>query len=132
MIVQRASNDALSSFDNLKIGDIILFKSPEPISDTGHKEVIVHRVNFTETDLQGNKIITTKGDANRFPIPGIDRPITADNYIGKVAFVIPYAGSINLAFHDLANWLHNHQEHSIMHLEGKIVSGKYTRYNPAP
>ena len=38
--------------------------------------------------------IRTKGDANPASIPGTDFPITEEEYIGKVAYVIPQVGYI--------------------------------------
>jgi signal peptidase len=40
------------------------------------------------------KTIRTKGDANPSSIPGTDFPITDEEYIGKVAYVIPQIGYI--------------------------------------
>jgi signal peptidase I len=83
-----------SSFDNLKIGDIIVFESPGVVEDTGHREVIVHRVAEILTSLHGQRIIVTKGDANDGFIPGVDYPITVNDYRGKVVYVIPGVGLI--------------------------------------
>ncbi|HZA07868.1 MAG TPA: signal peptidase I [Nitrososphaeraceae archaeon] len=83
-----------SSFDNLKIGDIIVFESPGVVEDTGHREVIVHRVAEILTGLHGQRIIVTKGDANDGSIPGVDYPITVNDYRGKVVYVIPGVGLI--------------------------------------
>jgi signal peptidase len=83
-----------SSFDNLKIGDIIVFESPGIVEDTGHREVIVHRVAEILTGLHGQRIIVTKGDANDGSIPGVDYPITVNDYRGKVVYVIPGVGLI--------------------------------------
>lgn len=78
------------SFKNLKIGDIIVFNRPD-----GADRVIVHRVAEIFNDPEGNdKIIRTKGDANDASIPGTDFPITDNDYIGKVVYVIPGAGVI--------------------------------------
>jgi len=38
--------------------------------------------------------LKTKGDANPSSIPGTDYPITEEEYIGKVAYVIPQIGFI--------------------------------------
>jgi signal peptidase I len=83
-----------SSFDNLKIGDIIVFESPGVVEDTGHREVIVHRVAEILTGLHGQRIVVTKGDANDGFIPGVDYPITVNDYRGKVVYVIPGVGLI--------------------------------------
>lgn len=72
-------------FEYTKVGDIIVFNSPSDQS-----EIIVHRA--IQIINQEPFEIRTKGDANLESIPGIDLPITKDNYIGKVVYVIPQAG----------------------------------------
>jgi signal peptidase len=74
-------------FDSVKVGDIIVFDRP-----SGHDRVIVHRVAAIIDD--DPYTIRTKGDANPASIPGTDFPITEDEYIGKVAHVIPQIGYI--------------------------------------
>ena len=74
-------------FESAKIGDIIVFNRP-----SGQDRVIVHRVaSITNEDPF---TIRTKGDANPTSIPGTDFPITEEEYIGKVAYVIPQVGYI--------------------------------------
>jgi len=75
------------SFDDIKIGDIIVFNRPN-----GHDRVIVHRVAEILND--NPKTIRTKGDANPGSIPGTDYPLTKDEYIGKVVYVIPQIGYV--------------------------------------
>jgi signal peptidase len=95
LLIKYASMGSdFSSFDNLKIGDIIVFESPGVVEDTGHREVIVHRVAEILTGLHGQRIIVTKGDANDGSIPGVDYPITVNDYRGKVVYVIPGVGLI--------------------------------------
>ena len=73
------------SFEDIEIGDIIVFNRP-----SDHDRVIVHRVvSITDDDP---KTVRTKGDANTASIPGTDYPITNDEYIGKVEYVIPQLG----------------------------------------
>ncbi len=74
-------------FDQLKIGDIIVFNRP-----VIHDKVIVHRV--AEFLNQDPRIIRTKGDANPGSIPGTDYPISKQDYIGKVVYVIPQIGYV--------------------------------------
>ena len=74
-------------FDKLKIGDIIVFNRP-----SGHDRVIVHRI--AEIIDDNPRVIRTKGDANPASIPGTDFPITKQEYIGKVAYVIPQIGYV--------------------------------------
>lgn len=76
-------------FDDIKIGDIIVFNRP-----SGHDRVIVHRVAAILDDRPESKTIRTKGDANPISIPGTDYPITKDEYIGKVAYVVPQVGYV--------------------------------------
>ena len=74
-------------FESVKVGDIIVFNRP-----SGTDRVIVHRVVaiIDEDPLA----LRTKGDANPASIPGTDFPITAEEYIGKVAYVIPQIGYV--------------------------------------
>ena len=74
-------------FESAKIGDIIVFNRP-----SGQDRVIVHRV--TSITNEDPFTIRTKGDANPTSIPGTDFPITEEEYIGKVAYVIPQVGYI--------------------------------------
>lgn len=82
-------NGSTNSFTSLKVGDIIVFHRP-----AGQDRVIVHRVAEIHNNFEGERIIRTKGDANPSSIPGVDYPIRAQQYIGKVAYVIPGVGLI--------------------------------------
>ena len=75
-----------TSFDNLEIGDVIIFRAPEATTEDGYPEIFIHRISDIGTYF-GKKVITAKGDANLYSIPGIDFPIFAENYIGKVVSV---------------------------------------------
>ncbi len=74
------------AFDQLKVGDIIVFHAPS------EDKVIVHRV--AEILNKNPLVIRTKGDANPGSIPGVDYPITKNDYIGKVVYVIPQIGYV--------------------------------------
>lgn len=74
-------------FEQTKVGDVIVFNRP-----AGQDRVIVHRVAAIIGD--DPYTIRTKGDANPASIPGTDFPITEEEYIGKVAYVIPQVGYI--------------------------------------
>jgi len=74
-------------FEGVEIGDIIVFNRP-----SDHDRVIVHRVVSILDD--DPKTIRTKGDANPASIPGTDFPITEEEYIGKVAYILPQVGYI--------------------------------------
>lgn len=86
-------NDVLvvkgGTWDDLKIGDIIVFNQP-----SGGEKVIVHRIAEITTDRSGDKILRTKGDANPGSIPGTDYPITKADFIGKVVYVLPGVGFV--------------------------------------
>ena len=91
------------SFESLKIGDIIVFHRP-----MGGDRVIVHRVadiRDITIDSQEERVIRTQGDANPSSIPGVDFPITENEYIGKVAFVIPGIGLITRAISPPVNYI---------------------------
>jgi len=74
-------------FDEIKIGDIIVFDRP-----SDHNRVIVHRVVSIIDD--NPKTIRTQGDANPGSIPGTDFPITEEEYIGKVEYIFPQVGYV--------------------------------------
>ena len=74
-------------FETVEVGDVIVFNRP-----SGHDRVIVHRV---VSIIDDNPLtIRTKGDANPASIPGTDFPITEEEYIGKVQYIIPQVGYI--------------------------------------
>ena len=74
-------------FEEIKVGDIIVFDRP-----SGHDRVIVHRVvSIIDEDPF---TLRTKGDANPASIPGTDFPITEEEYIGQVEYVIPQVGYV--------------------------------------
>ncbi|MFY9300284.1 MAG: signal peptidase I [Candidatus Nitrosotenuis sp.] len=81
--------DGKVPFKDVQIGDIIVFNRPN-----GHDRVIVHRVVAILDERDETKTIRAKGDANPISIPGTDYPITDEEYIGKVAFVIPQIGYV--------------------------------------
>lgn len=78
-------------FDEVEVGDIIVFDRP-----TGSDRVIVHRVESIVDD--DPYTVRTKGDANQVSIPGTDFPITEQEYIGTVIYVIPQIGFITRIF----------------------------------
>jgi signal peptidase I len=107
LLVQHASasSPSSSSFNNLKIGDIIVFKSPGVREDTGQPEVIVHRVKQIYVTPQGERILRTKGDANPHSIYLIDYPILSNNYIGKVVVIVPGIGLVARAISPPVNYI---------------------------
>ena len=80
------------SFARLKIGDIIAFEEPKEEAHAESKKIVVHRVLQISENQNGERIVTTKGDANRSPIEFVDFPITKDEFVGKVEHNIPYLG----------------------------------------
>ncbi|MCP2505602.1 MAG: signal peptidase I [Nitrosopumilus sp.] len=85
-------------FEEVEIGDIIVFDRP-----SDHNRVIVHRVvSITNEDP---KTIRTQGDANPGSIPGTDFPITEEEYIGKVAYIIPQLGYITQILQPPTNYI---------------------------
>ena len=96
-------------FNSLKVGDIIVFKTPGVTTEGEHK-VIVHRIAqiiiITGNDnANNNRIIRTKGDANSHSIPLLDYPIREGDYIGKVIYVIPKVGLITKAISPPVNYI---------------------------
>ena len=74
-------------FEEVLVGDIIVFDRP-----SDHNRVIVHRVQAILDE--DPKTVRTQGDANPTWIRGTDYPITEEEYIGKVAYIIPQVGYI--------------------------------------
>lgn len=74
-------------FSDIDVGDIIVFDRP-----SDHDRVIVHRVDTILVD--DPKTLRTKGDANPNSIPGTDYPITEEEYLGKVVYVVPQIGYV--------------------------------------
>ena len=67
--------------DQLEVGDVIAFMS-------GHI-VVTHRIVGIETSESGERMFTTRGDANN---TADDEPVTADNLVGIYKGRIPKAG----------------------------------------
>ena len=76
------------AFAEVQTGDVIVYERP-----SDHDRVIVHRVASIIDDEP--RTIRTKGDANPASIPGTDFPITENEYLGTVFFVIPQAGYVS-------------------------------------
>jgi signal peptidase len=88
------------SWDDLTLGDIIVFNRPE-----GSDRVIVHRIVDIDMDGDGERMVRTRGDANPASIPGTDYPIRQDDYIGKVIYVIPGIGVITKVISPPVNYI---------------------------
>ncbi len=76
-------------FETVEVGNVIVFNRP-----SGHDRVIVHRVVSIIDDDPLTFTVRTKGDANPASIPGTDFPVTEEEYIGKVQYVIPQVGYV--------------------------------------
>ena len=87
-----------ASFEDVKIGDIIVFDRPED-----HDKVIVHRVVAVVND--DPKTLRTKGDNNQRSIVGTDYPITKEEYIGTVVYVLPQVGFITKILQPPINYI---------------------------
>ncbi len=88
------------SFNDLKVGEIIVFHRPE-----GGDRVIVHRIIEILEGRDGERILRTKGDANPSSIPGTDFPITKEDYIGRVVYVLPGLGVVTHAIAPPTNYI---------------------------
>ena len=87
-----------AQFDDVTIGDVIVFDRPKD-----EAKVIVHRVVAEVGD--DPKVLRTKGDNNQASIPGTDYPITEENYLGTVAYVIPQVGFITKILQPPINYI---------------------------
>jgi len=78
-------------FNEIKVGDIIVFYSPSE-----QDKVTVHRVDaiINEDPLT----IRAKGDARPTSIPGTDYPITEEEYIGRIDSIFPGGGYISRVY----------------------------------
>ena len=82
----------------LPVGDVIVFDRPKD-----EAKVIVHRVVAKVGD--DPKVLRTKGDNNQDSIPGTDYPITEENTLGTVAYVIPQVGFITKILQPPINYI---------------------------
>ena len=85
-------------FEEIEIGNIIVFNRP-----SDHDRVIVHRVISITDD--NPKTIRTQGDANNASIPGTDFPITEEEYIGKVEYILPQVGYVTQLLKPPTNYI---------------------------
>jgi len=98
-----SSDDATcSTFNCLKVGDIIVFEPKSRQKDSQPGEIIVHRVQAIGLDADNQRVLRTKGDANPTSIETVDYHVTENQYVGKVIHVIPYLGVVLMYFDLLA------------------------------
>ena len=97
IVIIGQSDNAYSSFKDVKVGNIIAFEEPGKTesgkTESGRNKIIVHRVVQISDSPYGDTIVT-KGDANPYPIQFVDFPITNDDYVGRVDYIIPYIGLV--------------------------------------
>jgi signal peptidase len=91
-------------YDSIKIGDVVVFNTPNVVGTGCTDFTVVHRVVNT-----ANGGLITQGD-NRFTNPSPDEPgtwppVPAPCVRGKVIFVIPYLGKISELFPPPYNYL---------------------------
>jgi len=106
-------------FETVEVGNVIVFNRP-----SGHDRVIVHRVVSIIDDDPLTFTVRTKGDANPASIPGTDFPITEEEYIGKVAHVIPQVGYITRILAPPINYI------IIVIIIGIMVFKQFTKKKP--
>lgn len=95
------------SFENIDVGDVILFKGQDKVTlENGEKESlfflnygpIIHRVVDKEYE-NGTYYFTTKGD-NNHAIMQKEVNIPQEDVLGVAVFRIPYLGLINYYFYN--------------------------------
>jgi len=74
---------AITKFEELEIGDIIIFNRP----DRGDQTIVSRIIDIS--DKLGERVLVTKGDENRGIIPGTDFPIHKEDYIGTLLLNVP-------------------------------------------
>jgi signal peptidase I len=79
--------DSNIPIENIKVGDVIIFYNPST-----HQEVLIHRV--VQILSKDPVSIKTKGDNSLESISGLDYPITKQEYIGKLVYIIPQLGYV--------------------------------------
>ena len=76
--------DKVVPTSSLRAGDVITFRPP------GHAGLVTHRIH-TLTSVDGKRVMTTKGDANRVPDAWGSMTLGAERQ-ARVAFHLPYLG----------------------------------------
>jgi signal peptidase I len=79
-----------TSFQNLKVGDIVVFHDPYEYSKT-----IVHRIVAIVPCSNGNTCLFTKGDNNSTNPTRDPWNVTEPDYIGQVIMIVPYIGYLS-------------------------------------
>ena len=95
------------NIEDVKVGDVIVFKSYVNWPD---EKIVVHRVSSILKDNNGNLIIETKGDHNRWKDqagPHIPEPYIREDHlmgkavsVGQIPLKIPFIGFLGLWIND--------------------------------
>jgi signal peptidase len=83
--------------ESLDVGDVIVFRPP---SSGRPREPVMHRIISIE-EVDGERVFTTKGDANGGPDPW---KLTINGEGGRLAFVVPYVGYLFWFFQTRMGW----------------------------
>jgi signal peptidase len=83
--------------ESLKVGNVIVFRPP---STGKSRQSVMHRIVSIE-DVDGQRVVKTKGDANESPDPWQLR-LTGEG--GRLAFVVPYLGYVLWFFQTRIGW----------------------------
>lgn len=77
------------AFDDIAIGDVITYQR-----ESGKGDVVTHRVVGSGNRFDGERVLTTRGDANQVA----DRnPVQEVQVRGKLWYSVPYLGHVNNA-----------------------------------
>lgn len=79
-----------TSFQDLKVGDIIVFHDPNEYTKT-----IVHRIVAIVPCDNGNTCLVTKGDNNVTNPTRDPWNVTQADYVGQVILIVPYLGYLS-------------------------------------
>ena len=82
--IKAGSIVAVFKTQQVKLGDVVTYKTPQ------NTEPITHRIIKVQ-NIHGKIFYTTKGDSNKTEDP---YPVSQEEIIGKVIFVLPYLGLI--------------------------------------
>ncbi|WP_235531118.1 MULTISPECIES: signal peptidase I [unclassified Nocardioides] len=76
-------------FDEIAVGDVITYQL-----ESGKATVVTHRVTRVSARLDGEKVLTTQGDANNSPDPeGVEEVQVR----GRLWYSVPFLGRVNNA-----------------------------------
>ena len=73
--------------DRVAVGDVVTYQL-----ESGKPTVVTHRVVAIGTRLDGERVLTTQGDANDVPDP---QPVLPVQVRGELWYAVPYLGYLN-------------------------------------